>query len=671
MKRLLLFAAVLGLTSAAYAQVPKKVLIEEFTNTGCPPCAATDPIVEEWESENIENVVFLKWHVDWPSDNDPYNLANANEPKRRGPTYYKVSGVPTFFVNGAKAAYSNVASLEPALNTAFSDARETTSPFELSVVHSIVGDSIIANVTVKLVGEAPADTDLRLAAVFAERYNQFLGTNGRLFHTSIVRKVAPGLATTGAIATGGALTIAAGETQTLRFAAEIGETWNRDQLMSVAFIQSAATKEVHQAGWTLPSVRVTPPADGMRFVPALGGDEIKLENLSSEPIRVKLTPNAGALPNGWTMGFEGATNNIVELAANETKTINMNMAVPSVAKGSGLTSVYVSQVDAEGNSINGLGGTALTYFGKQTSEVVVDAGTGMGFATPVLEELQKTHQAAALTSTELLQNFNNWSQFKYVFYLGGLSTALYTDDGSWDQIENYLAGGGNLFVSSAVGPNAYKLSKDEGLMDLWRNNLGVEPDTAWTFQSGWNGIVGKANDPITGDYTDEFTMQYNLPYLQTVGVAAPYARPILFASTGDTIGVRNYNGPGKSVFLGIGLEYLRPQDRADITEKIIAWFNAPASVKISEAATSEKLANYPNPFNPSTTIEFSVTEAAPVTLVVKDMMGREIATLIDFQMHTPGTYQQAFDASSLASGTYIYELTAGSKKITEKMILNK
>ncbi len=67
--------------------------------------------------------------------------------------------------------------------------------------------------------------------------------------------------------------------------------------------------------------------------------------------------------------------------------------------------------------------------------------------------------------------------------------------------------------------------------------------------------------------------------------------------------------------------------------------------------------NYPNPFNPSTIITFSIPERSFVTLKIYDMLGREVAELVNEELET-GSFEKTFEASSLASGVYIYRITA-------------
>jgi hypothetical protein len=80
--------------------------------------------------------------------------------------------------------------------------------------------------------------------------------------------------------------------------------------------------------------------------------------------------------------------------------------------------------------------------------------------------------------------------------------------------------------------------------------------------------------------------------------------------------------------------------------------------------------NYPNPFNPSTTIKFQMPSKGFVKLKIYDMIGREIATLVDgFQ--EAGTHDVKFDASNLPSGIYFYRITTGTYGATKKLVLIK
>ncbi len=88
--------------------------------------------------------------------------------------------------------------------------------------------------------------------------------------------------------------------------------------------------------------------------------------------------------------------------------------------------------------------------------------------------------------------------------------------------------------------------------------------------------------------------------------------------------------------------------------------------------------NYPNPFNPSTSIQYAISSTQFVTLKVYDLLGREVATLVN-EEKPAGSYNVEFSAkggpeSSIkhpASGVYFYRLQAGNYFDTKKMILIK
>jgi hypothetical protein len=93
----------------------------------------------------------------------------------------------------------------------------------------------------------------------------------------------------------------------------------------------------------------------------------------------------------------------------------------------------------------------------------------------------------------------------------------------------------------------------------------------------------------------------------------------------------------------------------------------PASAVTATEAYS-LAANYPNPFNPKTVIRFQATVASFVRLVVYDLLGREVAVLMEGRKE-PGTYTVEFDGSILSSGTYLYRIIAGDFAATRKMLL--
>jgi len=96
----------------------------------------------------------------------------------------------------------------------------------------------------------------------------------------------------------------------------------------------------------------------------------------------------------------------------------------------------------------------------------------------------------------------------------------------------------------------------------------------------------------------------------------------------------------------------------------------------SELPATMTVSNYPNPFNPTTTISYQLPEKSFVTIKVFDILGKEVATLVN-ENKSAGYHSVVFDASStersrgITSGVYIYTLSANGIVHTKKMLLTK
>lgn len=126
------------------------------------------------------------------------------------------------------------------------------------------------------------------------------------------------------------------------------------------------------------------------------------------------------------------------------------------------------------------------------------------------------------------------------------------------------------------------------------------------------------------------------------------------------------------------IKFLISSKRGNWEKEILVGYELPSEFRLEQ--------NYPNPFNPTTTIEFAVPASSlnsspyqgkgqrvrseNITLIIYDVLGREVAKLIDEQKE-PGYYKYEFNASKLSSGIYFYRLTCGELNIIKKMMLLK
>jgi hypothetical protein len=108
--------------------------------------------------------------------------------------------------------------------------------------------------------------------------------------------------------------------------------------------------------------------------------------------------------------------------------------------------------------------------------------------------------------------------------------------------------------------------------------------------------------------------------------------------------------------------YLFPMTQAGVVSAVEPEASSPEGFALAQ--------NYPNPFNPSTTIRYTLKQAGPVKLTVFDLLGHAVATLVD-GAQAAGGHSIRFDASDLSSGVYFCKLEAGSRVLTQKMMLMK
>ncbi len=78
--------------------------------------------------------------------------------------------------------------------------------------------------------------------------------------------------------------------------------------------------------------------------------------------------------------------------------------------------------------------------------------------------------------------------------------------------------------------------------------------------------------------------------------------------------------------------------------------------------------NFPNPFNPETTIKFGIPQQEHISLKIFDILGREVRTLLD-EVKDEGTYRIRFNSLGLASGIYIYRINSNNSSVSRKMII--
>ena len=172
-------------------------------------------------------------------------------------------------------------------------------------------------------------------------------------------------------------------------------------------------------------------------------------------------------------------------------------------------------------------------------------------------------------------------------------------------------------------------------------------------------LVDEATNVALGMFDNvSFTKQQALPYenisyqvaTEGIGNRTVYLRLVTTATEGCSFSLANLL-----------------DNQNIIAKRAINQISFKSAAVIKEYALAQ---NYPNPFNPTTTITYQLPKSGSVTLKIFDILGNEVKTLVNEQKEM-GRYTVQFDASSLASGMYVYQLRANDYTSTKKMMLLK
>ncbi|MFA6598615.1 MAG: sugar-binding protein [Ignavibacteriaceae bacterium] len=206
------------------------------------------------------------------------------------------------------------------------------------------------------------------------------------------------------------------------------------------------------------------------------------------------------------------------------------------------------------------------------------------------------------------------------------------------------------------------------LDSIYMNNGGANYFFAWTTFT--NSYIIEAKIPFTVLANNRDSGDKDSLFVPVEGMKIP-----IDFSINDNDGGSTSSDGGREGILCYS-PYNNDQSWGDPSRWLWTWIGAkmvvdPDGVENANVVETFNLAqNYPNPFNPSTKINYSLQNPELVTLRIFDVLGREVATLVN-QYQSAGNHTVSFNASSLASGMYFYKLEAGSFQSIKKMMLLK
>ncbi|MHC1706197.1 MAG: T9SS type A sorting domain-containing protein [Bacteroidales bacterium] len=231
------------------AQVQRLLLVEEFTNASCNPCAVQNPGFDALLSNNSGKVVTVKYHVNWPGT-DLFNLQNPNDPKTRA-KYYNITGVPFAKIDGLTLTGQNYSGAPANLTQEKIDALSSVpSPFSLTVSHSKSANNDSLYVTLKIKAYQTVSGNLSAHIAIEEKtieFPQSPGLNGEKVFNSVLRKMLPD-----AYGTQLPYSFNSLDSLILEESWAIKDIFDPDLICVVAWIQDNYTKEIHQTAYDAP-----------------------------------------------------------------------------------------------------------------------------------------------------------------------------------------------------------------------------------------------------------------------------------------------------------------------------------------------------------------------------------------------------------------------------------
>jgi hypothetical protein len=243
------------------------------------------------------------------------------------------------------------------------------------------------------------------------------------------------------------------------------------------------------------------------------------------------------------------------------------------------------------------------------------------------------------------------------YFTSGSSTTFAIDNGSPDNRSSYNTGGGwtsygnDFRIRTLVVPSASALPVE--LVNFGANAMDNKVTLNWKTATEVNNY----------GFDVERRMQNENGFSASLSAS--------WLKIGFVKGSGNSNSPKNYSFTDANLPSGKIQYRLKQTDLTGSFVYSPeVEVNIAAPDKFSLTQNFPNPFNPETVISFQLPSEGMVTLKVYDVLGKEVATLVN-EKKLAGKYDVKFDGSKLASGVYFYRLSANNFNAVKKFVLMK
>lgn len=299
MNKLLFSLSFCLLVIVSSAQTQRLILVEEFTNASCGPCALSNPAFNTLMTNNASKVVCIRNHTSFPGY-DPFYTQNSVQNQART-IYYQVTAVPTARMDGSGVFLGDV-------TQASIDAEYLVAPsFSIKLVYTISSDndSLYAKATVKAL--TTISGSLKAHIVVVEKMISFTtppGSNGEKDFPMVMKKMLP--TETGTLLPA---TMNAGDSAVINVGWLMANVYNINQLAVVSFVQDNNTKNIKQAAYAPTPQTIVPPTP-----PTITVNTIT-NAICTNNGAININVSGGTLPYAYHWSNNATTQDVSALAA--------------------------------------------------------------------------------------------------------------------------------------------------------------------------------------------------------------------------------------------------------------------------------------------------------------------------------------------------------------------
>jgi hypothetical protein len=607
------------------------VIIEEFTQASCPPCASVNPAFNALlhDPANVTKIVSIKYQVSWPGF-DPMYLQNTADVENRV-ALYDVTSVPEAVLDGNVWQGFPGSFTQAMINNEYA----VPSPFTISLMHNLSADVDSVFITCVITAEQAVAGTLAAHVVLVEKEINFAtppGTNGESEFYEVMKKMLPDANGTPLPATW-----APGDVQTITFAIPLPDWYyNLQQIEVVAFVQEAGTKNIKQGALSSPIALIGDPGldaglagatiDSfvctLPLIPAVVLKNFGSVTLTSCDINYQIDDAGPVTTFAWTGS----------LAASATANVTL-ANITSVSSSAHSIKMWVSNP-------NGI----LDFYPMNNGAVRPFMYTAFGNAPP----LQQDFQGATFPPAGYMIDNPDY----------GKTWELRTDVGGWSQSSS------SMFIDFF----AYYEAGELDFFYLPAADLSSATSAALIFDVAYAQYSASYQDGLKVEVSTDCGATWIQLYMK-MGFALATA-PSTTSSFVPTATQWRNETIDLTTYLGNNTVFIRFVGINDWGNNLfVDNINLTNVTGIIEIPTAD-IQVYPNPFTTTTTVAVNLENSAMVSLSLVNLLGQSVLSQ-NFGQLSAGLNTLTLDGAALKAGLYNLYITIDGLNTSRKVYIVK